>query len=66
MTNQSLRLDRRASWLVLVALVPATEWLRNPADGWVVLLAILGLVCLVAGVRAQNGQVRLRVGQVNT
>ena len=52
MTTQFLRLDRRASWLVLAALIPATEWLRDPADGWVVLLAILGLVSLVVGVRA--------------
>jgi len=58
MTTWSPRLDRRAHWLALAALVPATEWLRNPADGWVFLLGILALIALVAGVRAgRHGRV---------
>lgn len=52
MTTPSLRLDRRARWLALAAVVPVTEWLRSPADGWVVLLAILGLASALLMLRA--------------
>ncbi len=33
-------------------MVPATEWLRNPADGWVVVALLVGLIAALAGARA--------------
>ncbi len=63
MTAQSFRLDRRAHWLVLAALVPAAEWLRNPADGWVLVLGILAVTALLLTTRS-GGRERLVIGAV--
>ncbi len=52
MTTAVTWFDRRTPWLVLAALVPASEWLRNPSDGWVVVIAGIGIIGLIYGVRA--------------
>jgi hypothetical protein len=67
MPNPPTWLDRYACWVALLAALPAAEWLREPAGGWV---AVAGLVSLFgvtrlgrasAGARAVVGAVVLLV-----
>jgi two-component system nitrogen regulation sensor histidine kinase NtrY len=48
-------LDRHACWVALLATLPAAEWLREPAVGWVVAAGVLSVVALAGAYRARPG-----------
>jgi hypothetical protein len=43
MPNSPSWLDRNACWVALLAAIPATEWLREPAGAWVAVAGIVGV-----------------------
>lgn len=60
-------LDRRACWVALLAALPAAEWLREPAVGWVIAAGVLSLLAVAGvsragiGARATTGALLLLV-----
>ena len=67
MPNSPTWLDRYACWVALLAALPAVEWLREPAGGWVAVAGVVSLFGVArmgranAGARAVAGAVLLLV-----